>query len=162
MDQRIAPTDGRTKYAARGIAAALSVLVIAVLTGATPAAADNSIVVPSPVISGTTPPYGPGFDTGVVIRRQDGCRSVVNCAPGNYQNRPAHRRYYDNYFDVPTPRYSGQRRVNGTPAIGGTSRLNQATTGHAEWCSTRYRSYRASDDTFQPFDGPRRPCVSPF
>lgn len=33
---------------------------------------------------------------------------------------------------------------------------------HARWCRDRYRSYRSSDDTFQPFDGPRRACNSPY
>lgn len=32
---------------------------------------------------------------------------------------------------------------------------------HVRWCQMRYRSYRASDNTYQPDDGPRRQCVSP-
>jgi hypothetical protein len=34
--------------------------------------------------------------------------------------------------------------------------------GHTSWCYARYRSYRAYDDTFQPYNGPRRACVSPY
>jgi hypothetical protein len=31
-----------------------------------------------------------------------------------------------------------------------------------EWCSARYHSYRADDNSYQPFDGgPRRPCIAP-
>lgn len=33
---------------------------------------------------------------------------------------------------------------------------------HVEWCYDRYRSYRASDNTFQPYNGPRRQCYSPY
>ncbi|TKT80082.1 BA14K family protein [Aquamicrobium sp. LC103] len=33
---------------------------------------------------------------------------------------------------------------------------------HYSWCASRYRSYRAYDNTFQPYYGPRRQCVSPF
>ncbi|AXS42548.1 BA14K family protein [Breoghania sp. L-A4] len=33
---------------------------------------------------------------------------------------------------------------------------------HVAWCYDRYRSYRASDNTFQPYNGPRRPCRSPY
>lgn len=33
---------------------------------------------------------------------------------------------------------------------------------HVDWCYARYRSYRASDNTFQPYNGPRRQCVSPY
>lgn len=32
---------------------------------------------------------------------------------------------------------------------------------HAEWCSRRYASYRVADNTYQPFSGARRPCLSP-
>lgn len=34
---------------------------------------------------------------------------------------------------------------------------------HEAWCHERYRSYRAEDNSYQPFDGgPRRACMSPY
>ena len=33
---------------------------------------------------------------------------------------------------------------------------------HVDWCYNRYRSYRASDNTFQPYNGPRQQCYSPY
>jgi BA14K-like protein len=33
---------------------------------------------------------------------------------------------------------------------------------HLGWCTGAYRSYRASDNTFQPYQGPRRQCDSPY
>lgn len=33
---------------------------------------------------------------------------------------------------------------------------------HVAWCYDRYRSYRESDNTFQPYNGPRRECRSPY
>lgn len=33
---------------------------------------------------------------------------------------------------------------------------------HTRWCYARYRSYRAYDNTFQPYYGPRRACVSSY
>ena len=33
---------------------------------------------------------------------------------------------------------------------------------HYQWCDRRYRSYRAVDNSFQPYHGPRRACLSPF
>jgi hypothetical protein len=33
---------------------------------------------------------------------------------------------------------------------------------HVNWCYNQYRSYRASDNTFQPYNGPRKQCVSPY
>ncbi|MDB5561015.1 MAG: hypothetical protein JWN11_433 [Hyphomicrobiales bacterium] len=34
--------------------------------------------------------------------------------------------------------------------------------GHVQWCHNNYRSYRHYDNTYQPFSGPRRRCVSPY
>ena len=33
---------------------------------------------------------------------------------------------------------------------------------HVQWCDARYRSYRAWDNSFQPYHGPRRQCISPY
>jgi len=35
-------------------------------------------------------------------------------------------------------------------------------SAHVSWCYDRYRSYRAWDNTFQPYHGPRRQCWSPY
>ncbi|MFC0245772.1 BA14K family protein [Falsochrobactrum ovis] len=31
-----------------------------------------------------------------------------------------------------------------------------------EWCLSKYRSYDIRTNTFQPFNGPRRFCNSPY
>lgn len=33
---------------------------------------------------------------------------------------------------------------------------------HEAWCEDRYRSYRVWDNTFQPYNGPRKQCNSPY
>lgn len=33
---------------------------------------------------------------------------------------------------------------------------------HVRWCQNRYRSYRAWDNSFQPYNGPRQMCRSPY
>lgn len=33
---------------------------------------------------------------------------------------------------------------------------------HYNWCFNQYRSYHQPSNTFQPYNGPRRPCVSPW
>lgn len=33
---------------------------------------------------------------------------------------------------------------------------------HYDWCANRYRTYRGYDDTYQPNEGPRRLCYSPY
>lgn len=47
------------------------------------------------------------------------------------------------------PRYYAPRRY-----VGGNA--------HVNWCYARYRSYRAYDNTFQPYYGPRQQCYSPY
>lgn len=43
--------------------------------------------------------------------------------------------------------------INNAPSPGGS---------HVSWCYDRYRSYRSSDNTFQPLNGPRQQCYSPY
>ena len=50
------------------------------------------------------------------------------------------------------PRYVYPRRVY--RSSGGSA--------HVRWCYNRYRSYRAWDNTFQPYNGPRQQCWSPY
>lgn len=33
---------------------------------------------------------------------------------------------------------------------------------HINWCHNRWRSYRVTDNSYQPYNGPRRICVSPY
>jgi len=33
---------------------------------------------------------------------------------------------------------------------------------HVNWCHNRWRSYRVSDNSYQPYNGPRRVCASPY
>ena len=56
-----------------------------------------------------------------------------------YRHAPRYRRYYE-----PRPVY----RAYGSR--------------HHNWCSNRYRSYRTSDGTYQPYHGGRRRCNSPY
>lgn len=61
---------------------------------------------------------------------------------------PAYQ-YYNNYQYVePAPRRHYR-----------TQRLSSA---HVQWCYDRYRSYRAWDNSFQPYNGPRQQCWSPY
>ncbi|MBZ7924512.1 BA14K family protein [Ensifer adhaerens] len=70
--------------------------------------------------------------------------------------------YYDQGYYGPSyyrpryyaPRYYAPRYYRQTYYSGGNA--------HTSWCYARYRSYRAYDDTFQPYYGPRQVCVSPY
>ena len=70
--------------------------------------------------------------------------------PHRYRPR---RRYRPRYY---RPRYYGPRYYAPRPAVRGLGRA------HYNWCRNRYRSYRPGDNTFQPYHGPRRPCISPY
>lgn len=41
-------------------------------------------------------------------------------------------------------------------------RVYASGSAHIRWCYNRYRSYRAYDNTFQPYYGPRQQCYSPY
>lgn len=65
-------------------------------------------------------------------------------------------RYYNGWW-FPGAAFLGGAIIGSTiarPAYGGSA--------HVRWCYDHYRSYRASDNTFQPYHGPRRQCVSPY
>jgi hypothetical protein len=70
--------------------------------------------------------------------------------------RYKHRRGGPNvgiYLGIPSYRYVEPRRY--APRV-------SVSRAHINWCENRYRSYRAWDNTFQPYNGPRRQCWSPY
>jgi hypothetical protein len=73
-------------------------------------------------------------DGGVYFRFGNGSFSF-SVKPKRYYPR-YHRRYYE------YPRHSSSR--------------------HVDWCYSRYRTYRHWDNTFQPYHGPRKQCISPY
>ncbi|MDI6027927.1 BA14K family protein [Corticibacterium sp. UT-5YL-CI-8] len=86
-------------------------------------------------------------------RRNDGPR---------HWSRPPPPRHYGGgpgiYFEFGRPAYrEPPRYVAPRPVY--RARLSQS---HVNWCYNRYRSYRAWDNSFQPYGGPRQQCWSPF
>lgn len=75
---------------------------------------------------------------------------------GYHRKRPGYRYYGGYWFPyrafsfgiIITPRHDGA-----------TFQLSER---HYRWCEHRYRSYRRWDNSFQPYHGPRKPCVSPY
>ncbi|MEM5582149.1 BA14K family protein [Roseibium sp. AS2] len=65
---------------------------------------------------------------------------------------------------APTHRNTGPRYVpgHGPDPRHGRRQARGLTPAHYQWCNQRYRSYRSADNTFQPYNGPRRACVSPY
>jgi len=73
--------------------------------------------------------------------------------------RPGYRRYGDFWYPaaafIAGAVIAGALANDNPPAYSGNN-------AHVRWCYDRYRSYRASDNTFQPYNGPRRQCYSPY
>lgn len=83
----------------------------------------------------------------------------------NWDGRRGYNRYDRDRYHRRHNRNNAGAIIGGLAAgaiIGGAlSARPQGGNSHTQWCYNRYRSYRASDNTFQPNNGPRRQCVSP-
>lgn len=75
---------------------------------------------------------------------------------GSYD--PYYRGYYDDRY---VPRYYEERRYY-EPRYEPRRRVMRLTAEHVDYCYAKYRSYRASDNTYKPKRGPRRQCTSPY
>lgn len=75
--------------------------------------------------------------------------------------RPGYRRYDDGFW-YPAAAFITGAIVGGAIASQPRAVVRDYGSSHVQWCYDRYRSYRASDNTFQPYNGPRRQCRSPY
>lgn len=87
---------------------------------------------------------------------------------GHRGYRQARRGYrqYNGYWFPPAAFIAGAivgGAVASPPPAQYRPRYNQGMSrSHVDWCYAQYRSYRASDNSFQPYNGPRRQCRSPY
>ena len=72
--------------------------------------------------------------------------------PRRHWRRSAPRSGIYFHFGQPAPRYA---RPYYRPRVA----LSRA---HVNWCHNRYRSYQVYDNSWQPYSGPRRQCISPY
>ncbi|MDQ6434519.1 BA14K family protein [Mesorhizobium sp. LHD-90] len=92
--------------------------------------------------------------------RRDGRRGYYRGHRGYDYYRPGYRRYDDGFW-YPAAAFAAGAILGG--AIASEPRVVVREGGsHTQWCYNRYRSYRAYDNTFQPYNGPRQQCVSPY
>jgi hypothetical protein len=82
---------------------------------------------------------------------------------GYYRGHRGYREYRRGYREYNGWWFPAAAFVAGA-LITGAVTAPRASSGsaHVDWCYDRYRSYRASDNTYQPFNGPRRQCYSPY
>ena len=70
-----------------------------------------------------------------------------------------YRRHGDNWF--PLAAFATGALITGAILNSENNRVYEGNS-HVQWCYDHYRSYRSSDNTFQPNYGPRRECRSPY
>jgi hypothetical protein len=130
-----------------------------------------------PSVAQSTGP-GPGFDqnSGPDWRRDNGPdwndRRRGDRNRGHFERRGNYA-YFNNHRGFKN-RHPGYGYYNGfwfPPAafivgaiVGGAFANSQgySSSAHIAWCETRYQSYHRWDNTYQPFNGPRQVCVSPY
>jgi hypothetical protein len=83
---------------------------------------------------------------------------------GYRYSRPGYRHY--NGYWYPLAAFGAGAIIGGALAAPPAPRYVEPSGGinprHVDWCESRYRSYRAYDNTFQPNNGPRQQCLSPY
>ncbi len=102
---------------------------------------------------------GPRADRHRGYYRQAG-RHYYNGHRGYNYYRPGYREYNGWWF--PAGAFAAGALIGGAIAAQPSYAAPAGGGGHVAWCSQQYRSYRASDNTFQPYGGPRQQCVSPY
>lgn len=92
--------------------------------------------------------------------RDDRGRDYYNGHRGYREHRPGYRRHGNAWY--PAAAFLGGAIVGGAIANSQAAPRVRSGGSHVQWCYDHYRSYRASDNTFQPNNGPRRQCNSPY
>ena len=82
---------------------------------------------------------------------------------GYRYQRHGYRRHSDGWW-YPLAAFGAGAIIGGAIANDGYARPRYGGINprHTEWCYARYRSYRAYDNTFQPYGAPRQQCYSPY
>lgn len=90
--------------------------------------------------------------------------AIIGGAIANSNRRRSNRHCHRGYCHTHNYQYSDHRH---RPTVYERPRRRPAPRRdygdrHEEWCYDRYRSYRAYDNTYQPYNGRRRSCRSPY
>lgn len=75
--------------------------------------------------------------------------------------RDGYRRHNDGWW-YPLAAFGAGAIIGGAIAAPSRPVETGVNPRHANWCYDRYRSYRAWDNSFQPYGGPRQQCYSPY
>ncbi|MBP1850364.1 BA14K family protein [Rhizobium halophytocola] len=80
-----------------------------------------------------------------------------------YRGYRSHRRgyRYHNGYWFPLAAFATGAIIGGAVSSA-PARSAGINPKHYAWCESRYRSYDARSNTFQPYNGPRQQCTSPY
>jgi len=79
-----------------------------------------------------------------------------------YRERRAGYRYHNGYW-YPLAAFAAGAIIGGAIAQPRpVPRAGNINPQHYQWCQARYRSYDSRSNTFQPYNGPRQQCLSPY
>ncbi|MCJ8142005.1 BA14K family protein [Ancylobacter sp. A5.8] len=107
------------------------------------------------------PGYGrPGYRGPGPAYYNRGGRHYYNGHRGYNYYRPGYRQYNGWWF--PAAAFATGALIGGAIAAQPGPTYVSPGNAHVRWCQSQYRSYRVSDNTFQPYNGPRQQCVSPY
>ncbi|MEQ1941153.1 BA14K family protein [Mesorhizobium sp. VNQ89] len=108
----------------------------------------------SPDLSATAEPvaHRHGFYRVRGVYYYNGHRGVVVARPGY--------RYYRGYW-FPAAAFAVGAAA-GAAVVTTPAPSRRLAAAHVAWCYETYRSYRSYDNTYQPYEGPRRQCWSPY
>ncbi|MFN7027009.1 MAG: BA14K family protein [Pseudorhizobium sp.] len=87
-------------------------------------------------------------------------RGYYNGHRGSREQRRGYRRHSDGWW-YPLAAF-GAGAIFGGAAQGQSPRAQGYDRRHVQWCSNRYRNYRASDNSYVPRVGVRAQCQSPY
>lgn len=79
---------------------------------------------------------------------------------GYRYHRPGYR--YHNGYWFPLAAFATGAIIGGALATPSAPRRAGINPKHYQWCANRYRSYDSYSNSFQPYNGPRQRCYSPY
>lgn len=87
--------------------------------------------------------------------------AIQEWCSARYRSYDAADNSYQPYGGGPRKPCAAPQELTSTVQQAAAEPSSPALDEHARWCSSRYNSYRAEDNTYQPFSGGRKQCNSP-
>ncbi|WP_112435703.1 BA14K family protein [Rhizobium sp. AN80A] len=95
----------------------------------------------------------------IQYRRWDHREGWYHGHRGYRDHRRGYRRHSDGWW-YPLAAFGAGALISG--AVNNANRPARVSSRHYEWCASRYKTYRASDNTYVPRAGVRAVCQSPY